>query len=62
VITGLFETIETIRQTLAKSLTKLLNKYVLRKKIIVYVKDEGNNFNVMIGALRFIVNCESLGL
>jgi hypothetical protein len=33
--------IETIGQILAKSLTKLLDKYGLRKKIIVYVKMRG---------------------
>ncbi len=38
---GLFEVIETIGQILAKSLTKLLDKYGLRKKIIVYVKMRG---------------------
>ncbi len=59
---GLFEAIEMTRQALAKSLTKLLDKYGLKKKNIVYVKDEGNNFNAMIGALRSIVNCESFGL
>jgi hypothetical protein len=32
VIIGLFETIKTTRQALAKSLTKLLDKYGLRKK------------------------------
>jgi hypothetical protein len=39
-----------------------LNKYGLRKKIIVYVKDEGSNLNAMIIALKVVVNCESLGL
>jgi hypothetical protein len=47
---------------LAKSLTKLLDKYGLRKKTIVYVKNEGLNFNAMIVALKAIVNYESLGL
>jgi hypothetical protein len=59
---GLFETIKTIGQALAKSLTKLLDKYGLRKKITIFVKDEGSSFNAMIGALKFVVNCESLGL
>ncbi len=31
---GLFETIETIGQTLVRSLTELLDKYGLRKKIM----------------------------
>jgi hypothetical protein len=29
---------------------------------MVYVKDEGSHFNGMIGALKFVVNCESIGL
>ncbi len=58
----LFETTITMGQALAKILTKLLDKYGWRKKIIVYVKDEGSNFNAMIGALKFVVNCESLGI
>jgi len=62
VIIGLFEAIKTIGQTLGKSLIKLLDKYGLRKNIIVYVKDEGSNLNAMIGALKFVVNCESFGL
>jgi hypothetical protein len=47
---------------LVRSLTKLLNKYGLRKKIITYVKNEGSNLNSMTIALKAIVNCESLGL
>ncbi len=47
---------------MAKSLTKLLDKYGLREKIIVYIKDEGSNLNAMIGALKSIVNYEYLGL
>jgi hypothetical protein len=49
--------IETIGQTLAKSMTKLLDKYGLRKKIIAYVKNDGSNFNAMTIALKAIVNC-----
>ncbi len=59
---GLFEITKTLRQALAKSLKKLLDKYGLRKKIIVYVKDEGSNLNAMTNALKFVVNCESFGL
>jgi hypothetical protein len=47
---------------LAKSLTKLLDKYGLRKKIIIYVKDEGSKFNAMTIALKSIINYESLGI
>ncbi len=61
-IIGLFEAIKTIGQALAKSLIKLLDKYGSRKKKIIYVKDERSNLNAMIGALKFVVNCESFGL
>jgi hypothetical protein len=54
--------IEIIDQALARSLTKLLDKYNLRKKIIAYVKDEGSNLNAMSIALKVVVNCESFGL
>ncbi len=40
---GLFEVTKTIGQTLTRNLTKLLDKYGLRKKIIAYVKNEGSN-------------------
>jgi hypothetical protein len=62
VIIGLFEAIKTIGQALAKSLIKLLDKYGSRKKKFIYVKDERSNLNAMIGALKFVVNCESFGL
>jgi hypothetical protein len=62
VIIGLFETIETSGQALAKSLIELLDKYGLRKKIIAFVKDEGSKLNAMINALKSIVNYESLRL
>jgi hypothetical protein len=35
-----------------------LDKYGLRKKIVVYVKDEGSNHNAMIVALKSIISCE----
>jgi len=44
---GLFEAIKTIGQTLVNNLTKLLDQYELRNKIIAYVKDEGSNLNTM---------------
>jgi hypothetical protein len=49
-------------QTLARSLTMLLDKYGLKKKIIAYVKDEGSNLNAMTVALKVVINCEFLGL
>ncbi len=54
--------IETIGQALARSLSKLLDKYGLKKKFITYVKDEGSNLNTMITTLKVVVNFESLGL
>jgi hypothetical protein len=58
----LFEATKIIGQTLARSMTKLLDKYSLRKNMIVYVKDEGSNFNAMTIALKVIINYESFGL
>ncbi len=52
----MFETTKTIGQALVKSLTKLLDKYGLRKKIITYVKYEGSNLNAMTIVLKVIVN------
>jgi len=47
---------------LAKSLTKLLDKYGLKKKKFVYVKGEGSNINAMIVALKFVINYEYIRL
>jgi hypothetical protein len=57
-----FEVTKIARQALVRSLINLLNKYGLRKNIIVYVRDEGSNLNAMTIALKFIINYESLGL
>ncbi len=54
---SLFETIKTTSQTLIKNLTKLLDKYGRTKKIIVYVKDERSNLNVM----TTIMNANAMG-
>jgi hypothetical protein len=59
---GLFEATNNIGQALAKNLTNLLDKYGLKKKIIVNVKDERSNFNAMTTILKVVQNCESLGL
>ncbi len=40
----------------------MFNKLSLRKKYIVYVKDEGSNLNAMTFTLKSIVRCETLGL
>ncbi len=53
---------ETTCQALARTLTKLLNKYGLQKKKFVYVKDEGSNFNAMFAKFKYVVSCESFGL
>jgi hypothetical protein len=48
---------------LVQSSTNLLDKYVLKKKTITYVKDEKHaNLNVMTNALKLVVSCESFGL
>jgi uncharacterized protein YqgQ len=47
---------------LVRSLTKLLKKYGLRKKIIAYLKNEGSNLNAMAIELEAVLNYESLGL
>jgi len=39
-----------------------LDSYALRKKIIVYVKDDGFNLNIMSITRKSIVSCEMLGL
>ncbi len=39
-----------------------MDSYNLRKKIIVYVTDEGANLNAMTMALKIIVNYDILGL
>ncbi len=61
-IIGLFEATKTTRQALAKSLIEILDKCGLMKNTIAYVSNEGSNFNATIGVLKFIVNCESLGI
>jgi len=55
IIFGLFEPIDTTGQTLVKNLTKLLDNYALRRKIITYVKDEGSNLNTMTTSLKSII-------
>ncbi len=40
---GLFEATKITNQSLATNLTKLLDQYGLRKKLIAYVKDERSN-------------------
>ncbi len=39
-----------------------MDKYGLREKNIVYVKNEGSNLNVMTSLLKSVLNCESFRL
>jgi len=57
-----FEPTNINGQTLAKSLTKLLDNYALRRKNIAYVKDKGSNLNTMTTILKSIVGCDMLDL
>jgi hypothetical protein len=59
---GLFEATNISGQTLARNLIEILNTYELKKKIVVYVKDEGFNFNIMIIILKLVLNFNVLGL
>jgi hypothetical protein len=47
---------------LAIKLTKLLDNYALKRKIIVSIKDERSNLNNMITTLKSIVSYDMLGL
>jgi hypothetical protein len=58
----LFEAIEIIGQTLANNLTSLFNQYGLRRKIIVYVKNERSNLNAITIILKSIMKCEAWSL
>jgi len=59
---GLFETTKITNQSLATNLTKLLDQYGLRKKLIAYVKDERSNLITIITTLKSIIKCEVLSL
>ncbi len=39
-----------------------MDKYGLRKKIIVYIKDEGSKLNVVTTTWKYVVGCEYFGL
>jgi len=62
IIVGLFKTNETTSQALARNLTKVLNQYALRTKIIAYVKNESANLNATTTTLKYVVNCEILDM
>ncbi len=60
---GFFEATYATNQSFANNLTKLFNKYWLRKKNhCLHVKDQGSNLNTTIIASKFIVRCESFNL
>jgi hypothetical protein len=42
-----FEATKFVNQALANNLTKLINQYGLKKKLISYVKGDGSNLNIM---------------
>jgi hypothetical protein len=54
----LFESQETLKQELARSLVKLMDQYGLKNKKIAYVKNERENLNSIIVALKSIMSCE----
>ncbi len=62
VIVGLFKTNETTSHASARNLTKLLDQYDLRMKIIAYVKNESANLNTMMTTLKYVMNCEVLDM
>jgi len=39
-----------------------LNTYELRRKIVVYVKDEGFNLNIMTTTVKLVLSCDVMGL
>jgi len=59
IIVGLFETFETLGQTLTKFLEDHLKQYGLTKNILAYVKNKGANLNTMTVALKLVVSCEA---
>jgi len=60
---GLFETTKTTSQASAINMTKLLDQYGLRKKIISYVKDKWSNLNAKIVITsKSIVKCQFVPL
>jgi len=59
---GLFEAPKTIGATLAEIVKPLLAQYKFIKKIITYMKDEGNNLNTLASTFLQVVNYELLQL
>ncbi len=53
---------ESYQSSFNKKFDQIVGEYGLRKKFLIYVKDEGSNMNVMIIVLKYFVSCECLGL
>ncbi len=47
---------------MARSLTKLLEEYGLKKNMVPFVKDERSNLNAMTIALKLVMSCGTFGL
>jgi len=62
VIIDMFETPKTFKVALAEQMKSLFTTYELTNKVIVYVKDEGTNLNMLAFALTNVVSCELLQL
>jgi hypothetical protein len=59
---GMFETPNTFGIALTEQVKSLLVTYQLTNKVIVYVKDENKNLNMLAFALTSVVSCELLQL
>jgi len=57
-----FETTNTFGNAIALQFNDVLAKYELAIWIIAYVKNEGDNLNIMTTTLISIISCETLGL
>jgi hypothetical protein len=51
---------KTIWQYVAKNKIQWLERYDLKKKMIVYVNDERFNLNIIIVVIKLVVSCEKL--
>jgi hypothetical protein len=59
---GFFEIVETFGNAMALQVNEVFAKHGFNVWVIVYVKDEGDNFSTMTTALISVVLCEILGL
>jgi hypothetical protein len=50
------------KSSLGQKFDIIVGQVWFKEKKIVYVKDEGSNFNEMTSVLKFIIDCEYLGL